>query len=179
MNKYRLRELERRDLPILNGWRADRALIGQLGAAFRHVGSAVDERWFDSYLASRANNVRLAICGEDDQPVGAVYLLGIDWVHRHGEFSIWIGATAQQRKGAGEAGTRGMLAHAFDDLNLQRVHLSVLARNEPAIRLYRKVGFSEEGRLRNAVFKAGRYEDMLMMALLRGEYAKTLEQLTE
>ncbi len=173
MSKFLLRELERRDLPTISRWRADSSLVGNLGAAFRYIGTAVDEKWFDNYLANRSNNVRLAVCSEDGTLIGAVYLLGIDWVHRHGEFSIWIGESAVQRKGAGESATRGMLNHAFGDLNLERVWLTVLTRNEPAIRLYRKVGFREEGRQRNAVFKNGRYEDMLMMALLRSEYSLT------
>lgn len=171
MSKFQLRELARRDLPAINRWRADAALVGKLGAAFRYVGTDVDEKWFDSYLANRANNVRLAVCTDDDTLVGAVYLLGIDWVHRHAEFSIWIGDNSVQRKGAGETATRGMLNHAFDDLNLERVWLTVLIHNEPAIRLYRKVGFREEGRQRHAVFKNGRYQDMLMMSVLRSEYA--------
>ncbi|MDY6945386.1 MAG: GNAT family protein [Pseudomonadota bacterium] len=170
MSKYVLRELERHDVPIINRWRADAALVGNLGSAFRYVGSAVDEKWFDNYLASRANNVRLAISSEDGVLIGAVYLLGIDWVHRHAEFSIWIGDASVQRRGAGETATRGMLNHAFGDLNLERVWLTVLPHNEPAIRLYRKVGFREEGRQRSAVYKNGRYEDMMMMSVLRSEY---------
>jgi len=169
----RLRELARADLDAINRWRNDPDVVALLGGSFRHVCMTVDERWYESYLANRATNVRLAIELGDGRMVGAVYLVGIDWLNRSAEFAIWIGDAASQGKRVGEAATRLMLAHAFDDLNLERVHLSVLRHNERAIRLYRKVGFVEEGVLRRAAFKGGQYRDLLAMAMLRDEHAET------
>lgn len=86
-----LRELNREDVPAINTWRNDPALIGMLGAAFRYVSEAVDHKWFEGYLANRANAVRLAICEQIHRPdwggVSARYRLGasvgriwlVDW----------------------------------------------------------------------------------------------------
>lgn len=63
-----------------------------------------------------------------------------------------------------------LLAIGFGDLNLRRIFLRVLADNTAAIRLYQSLGFIEEGRLREAVFVDGRYQDLLMMGLLQSEY---------
>jgi UDP-4-amino-4,6-dideoxy-N-acetyl-beta-L-altrosamine N-acetyltransferase len=168
----KLRELERTDLPLLNRWRNDPEQIAPLGGAFRHVALGADERWYDAYAAARANNVRLAICEPAGAMVGVVYLLDIDWVHRDAEFAIWIGDPAWRGKHCGERATRMALAHAFDDLNLERVHLEVLSHNERAIRLYERIGFQREGLLRNAVFKRGQRHDLVLMALLRDEHAR-------
>ena len=167
----RLRELARSDLETINRWRNDPGVVALLGGSFRHVCMTVDERWYESYLANRATNVRLAIEVTDGKMVGAVYLVGIDWLNRSAEFAIWIGDAASQGKRIGEAATRLMLAHGFDDLNLERIHLTVLRHNERAIRLYRKVGFVEEGVLRRAAFKGGQYRDLLAMSILRDEHA--------
>jgi RimJ/RimL family protein N-acetyltransferase len=168
-----LRELDRSDVSRLNAWRADRALVALLGGTFRYIGSEVDERWFDQYLSSRANNVRLAICRQEDrQLVGAVYLLNIDWVNRSAEFSIQIGEREAQGRGIGKAATRLAIKHAFDDLNLYRVHLTALATNEQALALYRTVGFHQEGVFRQAAWKEGAFVDVISMAMLasdRGE----------
>ena len=168
-----LRELERSDLPVINRWRADRAAVDQLGSAFRHVAFEVDEQWYERYLAARNNNVRLAICLSDARMVGVVYLLDIDWVHRNAEFAIWIGEPTAQGQGIGKAASRLALEHAFRDMNLERVHLTVLAHNERAIQLYRGMGFVQEGTLRRAAFKGGRFCDVIMMAMLREEYVAT------
>ena len=52
-----------------------------------------------------------------------------------------------------------MLKHAFCDLNLHRVWLTVLDTNAAARRVYDKVGFRVEGTIREGVFKDGRYHD--------------------
>ena len=168
----KLRELERTDLPLLNRWRNDPKQIAALGGAFRHVALGADERWYEAYVAARANNVRMAICEPAGAMVGVVYLLDIDWVHRDTEFAIWIGDPAWRGKGCGEQATRMAVAHAFDDLNLERVHLEVLSHNEPAIRLYERIGFRREGLLRAAAFKGGRRHDLVLMALLRDEHVR-------
>jgi RimJ/RimL family protein N-acetyltransferase len=64
-----------------------------------------------------------------------------------------------------------MLQHAFGDLNIHRVYLSVLADNARAIRLYERIGFRHEGVQREAVFKCGRYIDLLTMAALASDQA--------
>jgi RimJ/RimL family protein N-acetyltransferase len=162
-----LRELERRDLATLNAWRADRELVGLLGGSFRYVGSEIDEKWFDAYLNSRAQNIRLAICLKSTgEAVGVAYLLGIDWVSRCAEFSIQIGVESARGRGIGEVATGLTLQHAFDDLNLHRISLTLLASNARAKALYEKVGFRAEGLLRQAAYKGGRYVDVIPMALL-------------
>jgi RimJ/RimL family protein N-acetyltransferase len=170
---YLLRELARADLPLINRWRQDREVQDLLVGVFRMVGPEVDEQWFDAYLGARDRSIRAAICEtRSGAMVGMVYLLNIDWVARSTDLGICIGEKTAQGKGAGEFATAAMLDHAFTDMNLHRVALSVLADNERAIRLYRKIGFVEEGRSREAVFKHGKYMDLIDMALLRHEYRR-------
>jgi RimJ/RimL family protein N-acetyltransferase len=165
-----LRELERADLVLLNTWRADRDLVGHLGSPFRYINMEVDESWFGAYLANRQRNVRLAICdGSSQKLLGVVYLLEIDWVSRNAEFAIQIGETGERGRGVGTEATRLALDHAFNDLNLHRVHLTVLASNAAAIALYERTGFRAEGLLRQAFFKEGRHVDAIPMAILAAE----------
>ncbi|WP_334191110.1 GNAT family N-acetyltransferase [Noviherbaspirillum sp.] len=170
---YFLRELSRVDLARLTKWRNERDLVNQLNTAFRYVGQETDLDWFNEYVANRFNNIRLAICEtESEKFIGVVYLLEIDWINRNAEHAIWIGDKSFQGRGAGEFATRSVLHHAFTDLNLHRIHLTVLATNERALKLYRKVGFVEEGRLRQAVYKEGHYVDLIRMGMLEEEYVR-------
>lgn len=168
--KYFLRELLRSDVGLINKWRNDHEIQKWLVHPFRFVGEETDQKWFDDYLSRRANNIRLAICSsESGNAIGVVYLLNIDWVVRSGEFGIMVGDKASQGKGVGEFATRSMLDHAFTDMNLHRVDLTVLVNNERAINLYKKVGFVEEGRSRQGIFKKGKYVDVIRMAILSGK----------
>lgn len=58
---------------------------------------------------------------------------------------------------------------AFDVMNLNRIDLTVYDWNERAIRVYEKVGFQHEGVLRDGIFKAGRWNNLVFMSMLRGE----------
>ena len=170
---YFLREICRSDIQVINSWRNDREIIDTLGASFRYIGEETDIIWFNNYLSNRSGIIRLAICNKASTTlIGAVYLLGIDWVNRSAEFAIWIGEKSYQGKGAGFFAIRETLSHAFNDLNLHRIHLTVLATNQRAINLYKKIGFLEEGRLRQVVFKNGCFIDMLQMSILASEFSK-------
>jgi UDP-4-amino-4,6-dideoxy-N-acetyl-beta-L-altrosamine N-acetyltransferase len=169
--QFQLRELQRSDLSALNRWRNDPDVVRHLGANFQFIGLEVDERWFDSYLAGRDRAVRLAVVDtERDRLLGVVYLTDIHRINRSAEFGIMIGEKDAWCRGVGTAATAMILTHGFDNLNLHRIYLSVLAENTRAIRVYEKVGFRQEGCQREAVFKGGRYLDVLLMAILASEY---------
>lgn len=166
----KLREIERDDVPIIHSWRSDRDVVATLTGAFRHVNREVDDAWFDRYLTSRDREVRLGVLlGESNSLIGVVYLLSIDWVNSSAQYGLMIGAREQWAKGYGTEATRLAIAHAFDDLNLNRLWLDVFEDHEPAIRIYEKCGFVREGVARNAVYKDGRYRSLVLMGLLKSE----------
>lgn len=63
-----------------------------------------------------------------------------------------------------------LVRFGFEEMNLQRVQLTVDARNERAQACYRKCGFVEEARLRQHRFAEGAFHDTLWMGLLRHEW---------
>lgn len=168
----KLRELIRDDLSNITRWRSDRQLIDCLEAPYRYIGPEIDEVWFDSYLKNRSSTVRCAIVDDRNEGdiLGLATLASIDWVHRSCEFHIMIGNSDCRGKGLGTFALGEMLRHAFLDLGLNRVELSVLEDNVRARHVYEKVGFVLEGTRRKAVYKNGKYVDMHIMGLLRDEW---------
>ena len=164
---YRLREVERRDMALINQWRNDSELISCLGAPYRYINPEVDDQWYNSYMHSRNNTVRCVIVGENDEALGLVSLTGIDSVNRSASLHIMIGPSQCRGKGAGTFALRTMIDHAFFNLNLRRIELNVLETNTVALHLYEKLGFVREGKKREAVYKNGAYVDMIVMGLLR------------
>ncbi|MBR3768527.1 MAG: GNAT family N-acetyltransferase [Clostridia bacterium] len=168
---YRLRELAKKDLCRINEWRNNPQLIKLLGAPFRYIDVQIDERWYDNYLSNRNTAIRCSIVDENDEILGLVSLLDIDRLNQCAEFNIMIGDTENQGKGIGSFALKEMLHHAFYDMNLQRIELTVLDDNARAKHVYEKNGFVYEGRKRKSVFKDGRFVDMLMYSVLREEYS--------
>ena len=167
---YQLRELNKKDLPKINQWRNDPELISMLGAPFRYIDIQVDEKWFEKYMMNRSSEVRCSIVDENDEIVGLISLVSINYLNQSAELHIMIGDKANQGKGIGSFAVGQILNHAFMNMHLQRVELTVLASNLRAQRLYEKCGFVKEGIKRKARFKSGIFEDMLMFAVLKDEY---------
>jgi len=73
-------------------------------------------------------------------------------------------------RGYGGEATALMVDHAFSSLNLHRVALSVFSFNERAVRAYLRVGFVDEGRAREAIWRDGRWWDEIHMSVLEPEW---------
>lgn len=167
---FKLRELNENDLDTINTWRNDKNLIDNLGAPFRFIGPEVDKRWYENYMNNRNTVVRCAIVNESDRILGLVSLTSIDQLNQSAEFHIMIGGSENQGRGMGTFAVNEMLKHAFYNLNLQRVELTVLENNERAKHLYEKCGFRFEGVKRKSNYKNGVFVNMLMYSILREEF---------
>ena len=166
---YRLRELERKDISTINKWRNNEDIISNLGAPFRYINQDIDNKWFDSYLTNRNNCVRCSIVDEEDLILGLVSLTNINYTNLSCVFHIMIGEN-NQNKGAGTFAVREMLKHAFFNMNMHRVELTVLETNDRAVHLYEKCGFTKEGTKRRSTYKNGEYVNMYLYSILREEY---------
>lgn len=85
------------------------------------------------------------------------------------EFSYWIGKAHWGRGYATEAAA-AVVAYGFERLGLRRIFATSLVRNPASERVLEKVGMREEGVLRQRVEHWGRYEDLRLHGMLRGEH---------
>jgi len=86
------------------------------------------------------------------------------FAHRGG---LGVGLLPEYRgKGIGRELMRKTIEAAFD-FGLTRIELTVREQNVNAIALYKKFGFETEGLQRNALRLQGRYENLLLMAIVR------------
>ena len=84
-------------------------------------------------------------------------------------------AVARPGGGVGAALLDAALAHVFGATPAHRLQLVVYPENERARRAYARVGFVEEGLLRDIRrLPDGRYRSMLMMSILRPEWEAKL-----
>jgi RimJ/RimL family protein N-acetyltransferase len=62
-----------------------------------------------------------------------------------------------------------LIDYGFNQLNLNKIWCEVYSNNS-SIHLYRKIGFQDEGLLKQQVFKDGNYLDSHLLGMLRSEY---------
>lgn len=166
-----LRPLERTDLgERYQSWINDRDVARYLETSHFPQTLAAMEAFYDSVAKSR-DNIFLAIVDRaTDLHIGNIKLGPINWIHRNAALGLLIGERDYWGRGFGTEATRLVVEHAFYNLNLQRVDLGVYPEHSAAVRMYEKIGFKVEGRLRQALFHEGAYKDHLLMAILRDEY---------
>ena len=141
-----------------------------LNASYRPVHFADHAEWFDR-IRKAPDVVLFAIRTlDDDDLIGTCQLHTIDMRGRSAELQIRIGKPGKRGRGHGHEAVALLLRHGFSDLNLHRVYLHVFATNARAIDLYRRIGFAEEGCLRDAAFLDGSYTDVLVMGILEDEF---------
>jgi RimJ/RimL family protein N-acetyltransferase len=164
-----LRPLEREDARILTQWFNDPEVTDTL-RTYRPMTVPFEEA-FIRRIAKSSTDVGLAIMvREGDRFIGVCGLSEVDIRNRHAAFGINIGDKEAWGKGYGTEATKLLLRHAFLTLNLNRIWLEVYEYNPRALHVYEKLGFVIEGRLRQDMFRAGRYWDTIIMGILRQEW---------
>jgi RimJ/RimL family protein N-acetyltransferase len=170
----RLGPLITEDSPLLWQWINTRELVVQ-SSSYRPVHAGTHAEWF-ARIQKQDDCVLFAIrLMPSNTLIGSCQLHTIQPVHRSAELQVRIGDADCRHKGYGTQTMKLLLQYGFGDLNLNRIHLHVLANNQAARRLYERFHFRQEGCLRSAVFIDGRFQDVVLMALLRDEYFASRE----
>ncbi|MFL5798055.1 MAG: GNAT family N-acetyltransferase [Actinomycetota bacterium] len=127
------------------------------------------EHWRDDWPSSVGFAVRAL---EDDRLLGLTRLYDVQPLHRTAMLGISLGRTGEWGRGYGTDASKVTIRYGFQELNLHRIWLDVFGYNDRAAALYRRLGFTEEGRLREHLERDGRHHDVVLMGLLRSEWAQ-------
>ncbi len=107
---------------------------------------------------------------ETDKPVGATYLSRISQKDQKAEFGFFIGEDAARGKGLGSKSCELTLRYAFEKLGLNRVVMRMMGENIPSYRAGIRCGLKQEGIMQEDVFVDGRFQDVIVLAMLKKEY---------
>ncbi len=100
--------------------------------------------------------------------VGTAGLTNISIQHGTAEFSLLI-APNFHRQGYGRAALIALLRYGFNHMRLHCIWGETFTTN-PAFEMFKKLGFIEEGRVRQRYFKEGEYQDAFIVSMLRSEF---------
>jgi RimJ/RimL family protein N-acetyltransferase len=170
--RVRIRPVERDDLPRYVEWFGDPDVVRYL-ETFLGFSLEQEQAWFESVQKLPPEEQAFAV--EIPRRGGWQHIGGTSFMHFNGrvrsaEYGIAIGDKRCWHKGYGTDITRAMLRHGFETLNLNRIFLRVHSPNQYGIRAYERAGFTCEGCLREADYRAGEYVDVKMYSILRREW---------
>ncbi|MGE8203116.1 GNAT family N-acetyltransferase [Heyndrickxia sp. NPDC080065] len=174
--KVKLAALLEEDLEKIPAWYNDTEfahLFDALPAAPK-TKSQLD-KWYESFSDSNSQYLFAIKTVNTNEFIGYIEVSDILWNHRVGWLAIAIGEKNQRGNGYGYESLKQALNFAFYELNLHRVQLTVFSYNKPAIALYKKLGFQQEGIYREFIHRNGETHDMLLFGLLKREWESRTE----
>ena len=162
-----LRAVTPEDAPLYCRWMKDAFVAENYG------GADVDftEEMARGFFASRQGKPSFLILARPGgRPGGFCELTGLDETVRSATLGMFIGEATARGRGLGAAALDALLEYGFGALGLHSVWLSVWAGNAPALALYRRAGFREAGRRRDAWRWRGKLYALVYMDLLAEEF---------
>lgn len=166
-----LRASEREDIPRFVAWFNDHRTSRTL-ALRAPLSIPSEEAWFERMLADQGKGGYhfVACLLEDDRPIGTIGLFDLDLVNGSAGLGISIGEPGDRGRGHGTDMLEALLGFGFGSLRLERIWLDVYDFNPGARHVYEQAGFVHEGTQRHAVFREGRFVDVIRMAILADEW---------
>ncbi|MBN1615178.1 MAG: GNAT family N-acetyltransferase [Deltaproteobacteria bacterium] len=117
------------------------------------------------------DEILLAIClKENGRHIGNIKLGPVNWIHRFAEVSLMIGEKTLWRKGIATEAIFLITRYAFDVLNLNKLRAGCYESNIGSSKAFLKVGFLQEGALKNHWYVNGSYQNEIVLGLCREDF---------
>ena len=170
-----LRPVQRSDISYFLQWFNDPDVTQYL-LMYLPMTEMAEQKFIEEIGTTRAATSAFFVIEVEDaektKAIGTISLNGINAKDHNATFGIAIGDKKYWSKGYGSEAAALIIKYGFEQLNLHRINSGVLSFNDRSIRMHLKLGFREEGRRREIIFRNGAYCDEVMFGLLREEWKK-------
>ncbi|WP_316569356.1 GNAT family protein [Neobacillus sp. YIM B06451] len=170
--KVLLRELTLNDVEDRYRWCLDKEVTKHLNMPEKYPPFSKEETeaWIKMCINKTNGYEQKAIMTEEGKHIGWIDLKNIDKLNKHAELGIALGEKSYWGKGYGLSAMHEMHLWGFNQLELNKIWLRVEIENEKAIKSYKKMGYVEEGILRQDRLRNGQFVDRLRMSILKQEF---------
>lgn len=135
--------------------------------------------WFNQVLHANGNDrkeFRCIIDAVGHGPVGMGGISNIDWKNRSCIVHIKIHHTDHRGKGIGSKAMEILLDYVFIELGMNISYSEILQYNRASLALFRKMGYTIEGKMRQRIFKGGKFHDVFSVSILAHEWQERREK---
>lgn len=163
--KVYLRGLEEDDLEYIQKWLCDSEVTHTL---FQGDKPLLLDQIKENFLNDvKAGSVIFAIFDKKkNKIIGWAGLYELDWISRKSEVRFFIGEKSYWKKGFATECVSLLINYGFQKLNLHRIYGGTNEENHGSAKIFLKLGFSKEGRLKDDHFRNGRYYDIVRFGLI-------------
>lgn len=124
--------------------------------------------WINNIQSDKA--IRFII-DYQNRAVGTAIISNVDYKNRTANLNVKI-PLEERGKGFASHAVNLMICYCFDELGINCITASILYDNKSSRSLFEKMGFHQEGVLRQRIYKNGVFKDLIPYSLLRDDYEK-------
>lgn len=172
MNIY-LRALELDDYIITYNWRQQEDDWDLLIGMKRFVSKETERNWVENAIKKHEKNevLRFVICNSDDDTmIGLMSVIDIDMINNSFGLSSLIGDKECRGKGVIGNARKKVMRYMFEEFGMNKATSRVLETNVSSRKAVEKFGFIEEGKSREAIYKLGKYQNVILYSMLKNEF---------
>lgn len=172
-----LRLFEPEDFERTYAWRNDFAMQKLTCGPIRFVSKEIERKWVYEKSTANSKDIYIAICANDsDKMIGYMSLNEIDYISRSCVGGGIVIGDPDYRDGFAYIEAELMeFDYVFNQLNLNRYSGECLSDHIMSRANLLGLGFRQEGIKRQAVYKNGKYNDVIIFSLLREDYYKLID----
>ena len=173
-----LRLFEPEDFEKTYAWRTNLDMQKLTCGPIRFVSKEIEKKWVLDKSTTNCRDIYMAICAnESDKMVGYMSLNEIDYLNRTCVGGGIVIGDADYRDGFAYIEAELLeFDYVFNQLNMNRYSGECLRDHILSRANLLALGFCQEGIKRQAIYKNGKYNDVLIFSLLREEYYKLIER---
>lgn len=175
-NTITLRPIGKTDIDNLVRWLNDPAVAKQLHP-YKPVSEMAEKAWLDSLPNRLDLEFFMVELAGSNIPIGFAGLRDIDQRNQHALLDVVVGEGEYVESEFEIAAASLLLQYAFAEKNLNKVTLKVPDYHQKGLEYAERLGFIQEGKLREDVFVSGNFHDVYQFSLIRREWIlKTQKQ---
>ena len=161
-----LKDIEEKDLDLILQWR-NQEQIRKVMFYSDIITTEQHYNWYKNLLKSYVSISKIFYF--DDKPYGPLNVNQINQLYNTCEWGFYIGELSAPR-GMGTILGYTSLNYIFNELHVGKICGEVIASNEQSRIFHEKLGFKNEGILREHIFKENDYMDIHLYSILKREW---------
>lgn len=165
-----LRPVEISDTPLIQKWHNDPDIRRSARLGETPVTYTKEESDINVAKDSQDEIYLLVVQRSTEKPIGFIRLNIIDRASRNMWLRMIIGDSNARGKNLAQDALAIVLEWLFSEQNVHRVTLETYETNQRAIRFFEKLGFKQEGMIREAIYVDGKYYNIISLGLLKKEF---------
>lgn len=174
--RFWLRKIGPEDIETLFGYWSDERVTEYMNVTFTDVHEAEEMVDLLNGLVETGEGIRWAIADKTSAKVlGSCGFHNIKSEHRRAEIGYELGREFWE-KGVLQEVMQAVLEYCFNTMDFNRIEAFVMVGNTRSANALKRLGFHEEGTLRDYEFTRGQFRDQIIFSLLKREWhAKVAE----